>query len=532
MSPSDPLHSAATSPIAIARPASRAWRIALPALLLVLLTILVLYRDTAIGMVTIWYRSETFAHAFVVPPIVLWLIWRRRQELALLVPKPSAWVLVPIAGVALLWLLGDLVAINAVTQLAFTALLVLAVPAVLGLQVALAIAFPLAFLFFAVPIGEFMLPQLMDWTANFTILALRMSGVPVYQEGLQFVIPSGSWSVVEACSGVRYLIASLTVGTLFAYLNYQSTKRRVLFIIVSILVPIVANWMRAYMIVMLAYLSGNKLAVGVDHIIYGWVFFGIVIMLMFVIGARWSEPEGLVANGTAVSRTPLVAGSTSKLWVTVAALIAVVALPVVIRSIDNQKASTAAPHLLAPVVLSIGWQTAAPGRMAFKPAFQNPSAEMNATYGNAGRTVGVYLGYYQDQDYERKLVSSLNVLVTSKDTVWSQVADGARLAPFGQQRVMVRSAELRHLPLSGSEQSDRLVAWQIYWIDGTLTANDYLAKAYSALYRLVGRGDHSAVIILYSAKDQPGGANATLESFLSANYAAIDELLRQAKGSQ
>jgi len=39
-------------------------------------------------------------------------------------------------------------------------------------------------------------------------------------------------------------------------------------------VPIIANWLRAYMIVMIGHLSGNKLAVGVDHLIYGWLFFG------------------------------------------------------------------------------------------------------------------------------------------------------------------------------------------------------------------------------------------------------------------
>ena len=83
-------------------------------------------------------------------------------------------------------------------------------------------AFPLGFLFFAVPIGDFMLPQLMEWTADFTVLALRLSGVPVYREGLQFIIPSGAWSVVEACSGIRYMIASVTVGCLFAYLSYRA----------------------------------------------------------------------------------------------------------------------------------------------------------------------------------------------------------------------------------------------------------------------------------------------------------------------
>ena len=272
------------------RRTASAWPRALAALLCVLAVVLLAYRDTFVAMVSIWSRSDTFAHAFLVPPIALWLVWRQREALAREQPRPAAWVLLPMAGAALLWLLGDLASVNAVTQLASVALLVLAVPAVLGARVARVILFPLGFLFFAVPIGEFLMPRLMAWTADFTVLALRASGIPVFREGMQFVIPSGNWSVVEACSGVRYLIASFMVGTLFAYLNYRSMARRWVFVGIAIAVPIVANWVRAYLIVLLGHASNNTVAVGADHLVYGWLFFGLVIGVMFAIGAIWSEP--------------------------------------------------------------------------------------------------------------------------------------------------------------------------------------------------------------------------------------------------
>jgi exosortase A len=504
---------------------AQAWRQALPALLLLLAWTLFLYRDTGIAMVTIWARSETFNHAFLVPPIVLWLVWRRRQLMAALTPQPALGIFLLAACAAFVWLLGDLVAVNAITQLALVALLVLAVPAVLGWSVTRLIVFPLGFLFFAVPIGEFVMPQLMEWTADFTIFALRLSGVPVYREGLQFVIPSGNWSVVEACSGVRYLIASLTVGTLFAYLNYQSAKRRMLFVMVSIVVPVVANWMRAYMIVMLGHLSGNKLAVGVDHLIYGWLFFGVVIMLMFIIGARWSEPEKAAdVRGSATAAHQQTVDVT-RLWITTASFAALVAMPhLALWAIDRAEGNGPV-SFIAPAALAENWQAVAPVGASFKPAFQNPSAEINGSYASQGRTVGLYLGYYQHQDYDRKLVSSSNVLVVSKDSQWAQVASSSRPVTVGNKAVSVRTAELRGAALSAQGNPGRLVVWQIYWINGTLTASDHLAKAYSALYRLTGRGDHSAVIVVYIRKDQPGGAEAVLESFLSTNYAAINELL-------
>ena len=298
--PSAPVSNAATVVAAntaaeIARGA--VWRRAVLTLALVLIWLGFWYRQTGLSMVGIWIRSETFTHCFLIPPISLWLAWRMRPELARMTPAPNAWFMLPIAAAGLVWLAGQLAAVNALTHLALVALVVLTVPAILGARVAWALAFPLGFLFFAAPVGEFVMPQMMEWTADFAVLAVRLSGVPVFRDGLQFVIPSGNWSVVEACSGVRYLIASVTVGTLFAYLNYTTFKRRLIFVGISILVPVVANWLRAYMIVMLGHLSGNKIAVGVDHLIYGWVFFGVVIMAMFAIGARWREDLPAEAAG-------------------------------------------------------------------------------------------------------------------------------------------------------------------------------------------------------------------------------------------
>jgi hypothetical protein len=93
-----------------------AWVRLAPGLLL-LVAQLVLFRDTALAMVGTWSRSDTFAHAFLVPPIVVWLIWRRRDELAQLTVKPAPWVLLAMAAACVLWLLGELANVNAASQL-------------------------------------------------------------------------------------------------------------------------------------------------------------------------------------------------------------------------------------------------------------------------------------------------------------------------------------------------------------------------------------------------------------------------------
>lgn len=490
------------------------WGPTLLSLGVVLAAVLLLYRDTAIGMVSIWARSETFTHGFLVPPIVAWLIWRRRERLRGVEPGTSAWLLLPAAAMAVLWLLGDLVAVNAATQFAFVGLLVSLTVALLGTQASRLLLFPLGFLFFAVPVGEFMLPQLMEWTADFTVAAVRLSGVPVYREGLQFVIPSGNWSVVEACSGVRYLIASLTVGTLFAYLNYHSLRRRLAFVAVAALVPIVANWLRAYMIVMLGHLSGNQLAVGVDHLIYGWVFFGVVMMLMFVIGARWSEAEPAASAPATPSVQPLLG---TRRGPTVAAALLVLTLPHAVLWTLDRFESRAAPVLALPEAPAAGWRATVEPAVVFRPDYKLPSAEAAQSYVSAEGEVGVYVGYYRRQDYERKLVTSTNTLVGSQDADWRRVAAGTReVASDGGTVTMRQDVLSATQPLASGTRE--LVVRQVYWIGGHLTASDVHAKLAGAVNRLLGRGDDAAVIVLFTPR--PGGEER-LDAFWRANHHAL-----------
>jgi exosortase A len=160
---------------------------------------------------------------------------------------------------------------------------------VFGTVVARAMLMPLAFLMFAVPIGEGLIPKLQDFSAWFAVKMLDLSSVPVLLEGRFITVPSGRWEVAEACSGIRYLTSSVAIGFLYAGLVYRSWVRRIGFLLASTAVPILANGLRVYGIVLLAYLSGNRIAAGVDHLLYGWLFFTIVMFLLLSVGSWWRE---------------------------------------------------------------------------------------------------------------------------------------------------------------------------------------------------------------------------------------------------
>jgi exosortase A len=495
-----------------------AWRSPLLALALALAWITICFFDTAAAMVGIWARSDTFAHGFVVAPISLWLIWRMRARLFDLTPRPSVMVVPLLAAAGFVWLVGEAAAVNVATQFAFVAMLVLVVPTLLGIQVARTMLFPLAFLFFSVPFGEFLMPALMSQTADFTIVALRASGIPVYREGLQFVIPTGRWSVVEACSGIRYLIASIVVGALFAYLNYSSVRKRIAFMAVSIVTPIVANWLRAYMIVMLGHLSSNRLATGLDHLVYGWVFFGLVMLVMFWIGSRFRDASDVAEPSNAAA---IVNHSDNRriARALIGVVLATVLWPFLDRAIASRNGSTTLYSIEVP-----GWQAVRGQAPSFTPSFQGPSAVYQEELAQGDRRAGVYVAYYRGQNADRKLVSSENLLVRSDDHVWNTILMGTRKVELGGTTTDVGTAQVRRA------SGELLTAWQWYWVDGALTASGLQAKVRIAWNMLRGRGDDSAAIVVYALADGKDQArtDAMLQDFLAAGWPAISHVLDQA----
>lgn len=476
------------------------------------------YWPTAREIAGIWWRSETFAHGLVVLPISAWLIWSKRARMAGMAVRPIGWMAVPVVAAAFAWLLAEMVNVNALAHASLAAVMVLSAVGVLGWQLARLLAFPLLFLFFGVPFGEFLIPTLMDYTADFTVLALRLSGVPVYREGLFFVVPNGQWSVVEGCSGIRYLIASVMVGTLYAYLNYRSPIRRLLFVGVAVVVPIVANWMRAYLIVMIGYLSDNRLAHGVDHFIYGWAFFGIVILLMFWIGSYWREDQD---DARMPAAAPFERAVTPRIGLRLVPLAAVTAaFPLALAYVERPLAAFEIV-LQAPAAQG-GW-TRSDGRIAdYLPEFSGYRGKLYQAYRrDDGAEVGLFVAYYANQRPGAELVVWDNRLFIPKQR-WTQLTAGPERLPVGE----VRRTTLK-------DASGRIAIWHWYRTNGRTVTSDVIAKGLLALDHLTGQPDDAAFLALVTpVREGEDAARAVVEDFVAAHAREIDAMLARAEARE
>lgn len=271
-------------------------------LVIPLATWLLVYYSSLINMVGVWDNSKTYEHCYLILPISLWLIWQEKDRLKN-VPFSTSWApVILLVFPCLLWIIGRTASIAFFEHVAAVTSLQLILWAMLGNAFAKSIYFPILYLSFCIPFGEELIPYLQEITADISVYLVRLSGVPIYREGMYLTLPNGQFKVAEACSGIRFLISSIALGTLFSYVFFQKWWKFFLFVIFSSIFPIIANGIRAYGIIMIGNFSNMKYAAGADHLIYGWVFFSLVIVFMFFV-AWYFQDKTVNLNNSAILQT-------------------------------------------------------------------------------------------------------------------------------------------------------------------------------------------------------------------------------------
>ncbi|MGB7930723.1 MAG: exosortase A, partial [Gammaproteobacteria bacterium] len=261
------------------------WRGAGVAVSLLLVVVMVLYRDTVLYLAGIWnqWKIGEYGHGYLVLAISLYLVYCQRRVLAGLIPCPSVTALPAIAAAALLWLAATLVDVLSLQSVALLLLVLTVIWAVLGPRITRHLLLPILFIGFALPVWSPLAVLLQEVTADVVFWLARLGGVPVMREEHVLILPSGQLAIEEACSGLRYLLAALTLGVLYAYLNYSRLRTRVLVVLVAASAAILANILRVFIVVYLAYVTRMQHPLVSDHLSFGWMLFGGLVFLLLVL---------------------------------------------------------------------------------------------------------------------------------------------------------------------------------------------------------------------------------------------------------
>jgi exosortase A len=475
---------------------------------------LLLFMDVVASMVQTWWWTTAFNHCVFVPLASIFLAWRQRERLAALRPRRDGLGLALLVAALLGWLVGRAADVMLFQQLALVGVLIALFVTILGRRIAWQLAYPLGFLFLMVPFGEELIPWLQDFTASFSVRALRLLDVPVFHDGILLTTPSGLFEVAEACAGLRFLIANIVIALLFSHLAYRRLWKTAIFLAIAVIVPIVANGLRATAIIYIAYLTDNQYAAGVDHLVYGWMFFAVIMIVLLLIGNSFADPPAetklpAIVAPAGVDRTPA--------YVLIAALL-LVAAPVYAATVVRPPAQV---PMLAPPPSDFAGSWARVRGGDWSPIFGKADLVLGATYASQNDQVELAIGYYAFQRPGAELVQEANRLADGER--WRRRRSGEHQLTLVGAPATVRMDELTTI----DQQRRVVLSW--YWVSGRFTASRAEALALQALDRLLGRTRPAALVAVSATYEtKPAEALGQLERFL-ADHRELEAYLRSIK---
>lgn len=491
------------------------WRRHGALLAVVSIALLALFRADAADMAAIWWNSSNFQHCLLIGPVIAWLVWQRRDGLARVTPVGWWPALAIVAAGGLAWLVGDAASVALARHFGLVVMLQGAVVAVLGPNVARALLFPIAYALFLVPFGDGLERPLQDLTASLTMPLLHLAGVPAKIDGVLITIPNGYFEVAEACSGTKFVIAMVAYGALVANVCFRSWTRRALFMATAIVVPLLANGVRAFGTIYVAHLTSVAQATGFDHIVYGWLFFAVVIAGVMALGWRWFDraPHDAVFDPATLQAPPRHA-----IGVGIAA--ALVLATAAAFPLWSTASASRAPVLPATIALPevAGWKRVPMSvRAPWAPHYPGADHFLIGRYADAeGRAVDLAIAVYASQR-EGKEIVAFGTGALRVDDAWLRIGGLADLAGGSAMRVTAPGPVER-----------QIVTW--YRIGDTLTGSERAVKLATLRAKLLG-GDPRAVAVHVSAEVMPGAdARAAIARFVAA-LGPIERVADRAAGT-
>jgi exosortase A len=482
---------------------------------------LVFHHDMA-AAVTVWLGSTAYNHCFLILPLVGFLLWDRRVVLSAATPSPIFWPLLAMPLLSAVWLLSAVLDLNEGRQLMVVAMFETTLLATLGPRVFRLLLAPLLFLFFLVPSGAFLVPTLQRVTADIVVHGLQFLHIPVFSDGFMIDIPEGRFEIAEACAGLRFLIASIVFGCFFAVVMYRSHLRRALFIALSLTVPVAANGMRALGIIVLAHLEGSAAAVEADHVIYGWLFFSVVILLLIAIGTAFVDKGARLPPIRPAGATPYSPGRF--VAAIAAALLLAVAGPGYAARLDASFPASALPVAAGPQI-DAPWRPVTDRAISWRPVVLGADREIEQGFEAPGSGVVLrYVALYRLRAVGNRLTNTENRI--ADDWIWHVTYQSGAVISAGGKSYPVTATQI----VSGPR---RRLVWSFYLVDGQIAAGLLQTKLLQARAVLLRRVPVAAFVAISASMDDPDQPAARqLAAFLQANRPLFTDLNGSGRGTE
>lgn len=244
---------------------------------------LIIYSSALSDLIMSVLHREGSSHGLFIPFISAIILWGKRQKIKGLELKlsllPGAMIVG--AGLLIFYIAGSSTE-NTLPALSFFVMLAGLVMAIFGMKVFKEVSFPLFFLITMIPLPEPVYARISEWmrtasTSGSTGI-LQLFGMPLHREGYNIYLPNVNIYVAESCSGIRYLISYFVFGLAYAFVYGKGAKSRILLIVATIPISVVAGMVRLAVIFLSAHYIGAFMAGHHAHILLSWFVFAFILI--------------------------------------------------------------------------------------------------------------------------------------------------------------------------------------------------------------------------------------------------------------
>lgn len=435
-----------------------------------------LYWPSAVALDSIWRSTiATYQDGYLVLLASLWLIVRDRKRLAATPVQPTPPALLAVATLSLAWLWAWRAAIQELHMELVPLLLFAAVWAALGRKMARLLVFPLGFLYFALPIWDHIRHLLQALSAHATAGLVWITGLSAYVRGDFIHLPWGTLHIEGGCSGLNTLIVLLALTTLYTHVNGVSWRRQLKLLSIATILALLVNWLRIFVITVVAYYSEMRSSLVENHKWFGWLLF----VLAFAGFLLWMEragprdiapapvePERPPDTGLGVRPLPL--------GLTLAALGFLPLLSYGMDRVHSIHAESSLMRIEWPIAVA-PWSGPQPERsLTWTPRFVNSSGESLVEYATSQGFVQAFDVTYRIQTQDHKLLGYRNTLFSG----------AAQMHIISQRTVMASKGSWRETLLA-DPSGQRALIWSRVRIGMDHFTDPRLAQMWYGLVALV-----------------------------------------------
>lgn len=462
-----------------------------------------------------WFESGAYNHGPLVVAFSVFAAWRKRETLSRIPARTMATGYVLIFVLGAIWLLAAAANVQLLRQAIVVAMLSAMILAVYGWKIYRVLIFPMMILFFAVPVWDVLREPLRAMTTFVAYHSISILDVPILRQGITLSVPGGTFAVEKSCSGLNYFLVALMLSTFFVHLNDITGRRRVFFIVFSLVLAVVANWLRVIVIIMIGNQTYMQHPIIDDHVTFGWYFYLVTLVPFFLVGnylkklpsLRQSYERDALVHAAPIAMAEV--GAAGAIKAGALALMVLAVFPLWYLYMDNG-ALSGAPDIRPPQINERGWRGPYPQHISWGAHHVGANSEYLQQFTNNQRDLYLYSATYYKQSQGAELIYVKNSLYSKN--VW-------RLQREKRSRHLTRDGQmlpLNKLYLEGNGGSR--VIWYWYDVAGRQTDDPLMVKAYEVVGRLTGDSRASVFALAADYKQDPNEAEATMADFLDTVY--------------